>query len=304
METGEYNRRGTDVATYVELQPTDRHRSFIDHLFILRDCGRLTDAGRNLFASPFSEIVLVRGYPQGAVSHDDGAPFWKTIYLPPRFGRRLRRSGFHGWMLGIRCPPFGLDVNDDTFAGLAGLFEPNIEGVDAFDPIVAALDDWADRLRPRLDLATRRQDARKTAAALDRVLNASGQRPTAKVTDVAASAGVVPRTLQRHFRDRTGLSPKRYAAVQRFNGAVRQIASGADSLAQIASAAGYSDQAHLTADVSQHAGLPPGRFRTLAQRQVVRDSVRFFKDPDLRKRVRLLVCDSGRSDDEATGDGF
>jgi hypothetical protein len=36
----------------------------------------------------------------------------------------------------------------------------------------------------------------------------------------------------------------------------------------------------------------------------VRDSVRFFKDPHLRKRVRLLVCDSGRSDDEATGDGF
>jgi hypothetical protein len=56
METGEYNRRGTDVATYVELQPTDRHRSFIDHLFILRDCGRLTDAGRNLFASPMVHL--------------------------------------------------------------------------------------------------------------------------------------------------------------------------------------------------------------------------------------------------------
>jgi hypothetical protein len=54
-------------SVYAELQPIDRHRSFIDHLFVLSDRGRLTGVGRNLFASPFSEIALVGRRPD-----DDG----------------------------------------------------------------------------------------------------------------------------------------------------------------------------------------------------------------------------------------
>lgn len=296
---------GADISVYVELQPIDRHRSFIDHLFILRDCGRFIGAGRNLFASPFSELTLVRGSRNGEEGPGDNALLWKAVHRPPRFGRRLRRSGFQGWMLGIRCVPFRLDAEEDTLAGLSECFQADVEDGVSFDPLVAALDDWIEHFKLRLDAAaTRRQHAWKTTAALDRGSTGSRPLPMASVADFAATAGVVPRTLQRHVRDRTGLPPKRYAAVQRFNGAVRQIALGADSLAQIAAESGYSDQAHLTADLSQHAGLPPGRFRTLAQRQIVRDSVRIFKDPDLRERVRLLVCDSEGSSEGATGDHF
>jgi AraC-like DNA-binding protein len=120
------------------------------------------------------------------------------------------------------------------------------------------------------------------------------------VASLAATAGVVPRTLQRHFRKRTGLAPKRYAAVQRFSGALKQVALGDGSLAHIASEAGYCDQAHLTTDLGRHAGLSPGQFRALARQQIVRDADRFFKDGDLRNRVRLLVCDSGATEDEKT----
>ena len=59
MRRGGSKTPATDLAVYAELQPMDRHRSFIDHLFVLRDRGRLTGIGRNLFASPFSEIALV-----------------------------------------------------------------------------------------------------------------------------------------------------------------------------------------------------------------------------------------------------
>jgi AraC-like DNA-binding protein len=121
-----------------------------------------------------------------------------------------------------------------------------------------------------------------------------------RIASLAATAGVAPRTLQRHFRKRTGLAPKRYAAVQRFSGALQQVALGGGSLADIASEAGYCDQAHLTTDLCRHAGLSPGRFRALARQQIVRDAVRFFKDADLRNRVRLLVCDSGATDDGET----
>ena len=45
MRRGGGNTQETDLAVYAELHPMDRHRPFIDHLFILRDRGRLTGAG-------------------------------------------------------------------------------------------------------------------------------------------------------------------------------------------------------------------------------------------------------------------
>ena len=82
-----------DLAVYAELQPIDRHRSFIDHLFVLRDRGRLTGAGRNLFASPFSELVLVGRRPNDG-NDNDAAIAWRALHLPPRFGRQPRQRSF------------------------------------------------------------------------------------------------------------------------------------------------------------------------------------------------------------------
>ena len=109
----------------------------------------------------------------------------------------------------------------------------------------------------------------------------------------AAAAGISPRTMLRHVRARTGLAPKRYASLQRFSEALRHLALDNAGFAQIAAEVGYSDQAHMTVDLARHAGVSPGRFRALARRQIRNDAVRFFKDADLRQRVRLLVCDSG-----------
>jgi AraC-like DNA-binding protein len=290
-------------AVYAELQPIDRHRSFIDHLFVLSDCGRLTSVGRNLFASPFSEIALVGRRSDDDGEDNNGEVVWKAMHLPPRFGRRPRQHSFHGCMLGIRCRPLDLDTGDAAFIGLSELINTAIEGnrEGTFDPFIGALDSWIEHLRPRYKAAcTLQPRTPKIAAAMECILSASGLDRGTSIASLAATVGVAPRTLQRHFRNRTGLAPKRYVAVQRFNGALRQVALGRGSLAHIASEAGYSDQAHLTTDLGRHAGLSPGRFRALARRQMVRDAVRFFKDADLQNRVRLLVCDSGVDDDGAT----
>ena len=303
MRNGGSKSYEANLAVYAELQPIDRHRSFIDHLFVLRDCGRLTSVGRNLFASPFSEIALVGRRPDDDGGDNDGVVVWKAIHLPPRFGRQPRQHSFHGWMLGVRCRPLDLDTGDAALVGLSELFTATLKCMSesSFDPIIGALDAWIEHLRPRFNAATTQQlRTLEIAAALEGALSAWGLDRGTSVASLAATVGVVPRTLQRHFRKRTGLAPKRYAAVQRFSGALRQVALGRGSLAHIASDAGYSDQAHLTTDLGRHAGLSPGRFRALAQRQIVRDAVRFFKDADLQNRVRLLVCDSGVADDEAT----
>jgi AraC-like DNA-binding protein len=301
MSNGGSRGYEANLAVYAELQPIDRHRSFIDHLFVLRDYGRLTGVGRNLFASPFSEIAVVGRRPDDG-QDKEGVVVWKAIHLPPRFGRQPRQHSFHGWMLGIRCQPVDRDTGVAALVGMSELFAATIEGKSEspFDPIIGALDAWIDHLIPRFNAATTPQlRTLKIVADLEGALSASGLDRGNSVASLAATVGVVPRTLQRHFRNRTGLAPKQYAAVQRFSGALRQVALGRGSLAHIASEAGYSDQAHLTTDLGRHAGLSPGRFRELARRQIVRDPVRFFKDTNLQNRVRLLVCDSGLADDEA-----
>jgi methylphosphotriester-DNA--protein-cysteine methyltransferase len=304
MRNGGSKTYEANLAVYAELQPIERHRAFIDHLFVLRDCRRLTGVGRNLFASPFSEIAVVGRRPDDDWEDNEGEVVWKAIHLPPRFGRQPRQHSFHGLMFGIRCRPLDLDTADAALVGLSEFFTATLKGKSEspFDAIIGALDAWIEHLRPRFNAAPAlQQRTREIAATLEGVLSASGVARGASVASLAATVGVVPRTLQRHFRKRTGLAPKRYAAVQRFSGALRQVALGRGSLAHIASDAGYSDQAHLTTDLGRHAGLSPGQFRALARRQIVRDAVRFFKDADLQNRVRFLVCDSGVADDEATG---
>src|SRR4029077_9830038 len=216
---------------------------------------------------PFSELVLVGRRPHDG-RDNDAAIAWKALHRPPRFGRQPRQRSFHGWMFGVRCRPLDRDTADAALAGLFELLTATIEdkGESPFDPIIAALDAWIEHLEPRLDVGTASQPrAPRIATALEGRLSAPARDRGGAA--LAAAVGVVPRTLQRHFRNRTGLAPKRYAAVQRFSGALRQVALGHGSLAHIASDAGYSDQAHLTADLRRHAGLSPGRFRAQARRQ-------------------------------------
>ena len=61
------------------------------------------------------------------------------------------------------------------------------------------------------------------------------------------------------FHDAVGLTPKRYARVQRLQRALAGIATHA--LAAVAADAGYSDQAHLTREFRALAGVSPGAYR-------------------------------------------
>src|SRR5258708_32488027 len=101
------------------------------------------------------------------------------------------------------------------------------------------LDAWIEHIRPRFNAATPlKRRTPEIAAAFEGALSASGLDRGTSVASLAAAVGVVPRTLQRHFRNLTGLAPKRYAAVQRFNGALRQVALERGGLAQIPSESG------------------------------------------------------------------
>jgi AraC-like DNA-binding protein len=85
---------------------------------------------------------------------------------------------------------------------------------------------------------------------------------SAKVGDLQRSSGYSPRHFNALFRAAVGLNPKHYYRIQRFNYVARAIAANhGRALSDIAAAAGYSDQAHLTREFREFAGVAPTQYR-------------------------------------------
>jgi AraC family transcriptional regulator len=85
-----------------------------------------------------------------------------------------------------------------------------------------------------------------------------------RMVDLAHTAGVHPVYLARAFRACFGCSPGSYLRSRRLGWAVEQIATTARPLSDIAHAAGFSDQSHLTRFFTQTFGVPPRKYRTRA----------------------------------------
>jgi transcriptional regulator GlxA family with amidase domain len=67
------------------------------------------------------------------------------------------------------------------------------------------------------------------------------------------------------FRQATGLSPKRYARLMRFQQLLEALRRApAASLSELALAGGYSDQAHMQREFREFAGVTPLQYRALA----------------------------------------
>ncbi|MBO6640241.1 MAG: AraC family transcriptional regulator [Roseitalea sp.] len=73
---------------------------------------------------------------------------------------------------------------------------------------------------------------------------------------LAKTLGLTPRTTHRLFLRHIGMGPQLYAAVLRFQRAVRLFHRGL-TLTQTAHEAGYADQAHMTRSFRRHCGHAP-----------------------------------------------
>jgi AraC family transcriptional regulator len=90
-----------------------------------------------------------------------------------------------------------------------------------------------------------------------------GARPS--LSGLAQSVGVHPVTLARAFRRAFGCTVGEYVRTLRIERAVEQLAQTDLSLAEIALAAGFSDQSHFSNLFRRHIGLSPFRFRQIVR---------------------------------------
>jgi AraC-like DNA-binding protein len=118
---------------------------------------------------------------------------------------------------------------------------------------------WPERFAVLDEEFTRLAVAWEPAAEVDfawRLLLRSGG--TVPVAELAARTGWSTRHLANRFREEIGLTPKAAARVIRFERARRRLITAAPgSLADLAVACGYFDQAHLAREFRAMAGCPP-----------------------------------------------
>ncbi len=79
-----------------------------------------------------------------------------------------------------------------------------------------------------------------------------------RVGEVADGLGLLPRTLRRRFTAQVGLTPKRFARVQRLQRVVRDLDGQVQAdWAAVAARHGYADQPHLADEFRELVGVTP-----------------------------------------------
>lgn len=96
----------------------------------------------------------------------------------------------------------------------------------------------------------------------DLVERMSEDRALRRAEDAAAAVGLDLRTLQRHFQRYVGATPKWVIQRYRLHEAAAQLGGASPpSLASLASALGYADQAHFARDFKAMVGVSPRAWR-------------------------------------------
>ena len=98
-----------------------------------------------------------------------------------------------------------------------------------------------------------------------------GRNPDLRVRDVADRVGMTSRRFMDTFRDQTGLSPKAFQRVRRFQHVLntlhpREPRIWDGNFAALAADCGYYDQPHFIHDFRHFSGLTPGEYLAIATR--------------------------------------
>ncbi|WP_340536747.1 helix-turn-helix domain-containing protein [Nocardioides sp. GXZ039] len=213
---------------------------------------------------PACTLSLELGQPRRGVGADRVVV---TGVVTRRFDVELSRSG---WVLGVKFRPGGLatlaDVDAATLADRtvpAGELLPAhvvdvLRDIPAGTPVAAAAE-AADAAVAALVTDAPDADYDLVLAVVADML---ADRSLLRVSDVVERHAILRRRLERLFARYVGVAPKWVLARYRMHDVVAALDDGYDgSLADLAAAHGWYDQAHFGRDFTALVGLPPSRYR-------------------------------------------
>jgi len=169
-----------------------------------------------------------------------------------------------GRLVGVRFRPGGLPA---LWRLPASELTDKVSELDGFDDTaLLALRDRLAHAATLSDLGAAltaglvdRLAATTTPARVRQAVAALRTHPESGIGALADRLGITHQHLVRVFRDRVGVPPRLLARILRFDGAVRLAQAGAapPRWSELATAAGYYDQAHLIAEFRTFAGTTP-----------------------------------------------
>lgn len=255
---------------YNEIRPGNRLSPYVKCYFIYESSsnGVLEDT---VFPSGCMEIIfnLGTGSWQTAVGDDfvttPSIELWGQIIRPLAIKSIGRNT-----MLGIRFFPHGaahffkenieqfnnqvVDYSDLSGNSVNILHAKLLETV-AWDKRIALVEDF---LLHRLSLSERRSG--KVAVVSDIMHVIKQEDFFDNIENVASRYGITSRYLQKLFLKHTGLTPKLYSKINRFQNSLRLVTKKDTSLTSIAYDCGYFDQSHFIRDFKSFTGLTPSDY--------------------------------------------
>lgn len=219
-------------------------------------------------------VFRLSGPPLAVFDGDDDAPatvIREPVVGGPRAQFYVKESGAAVTSVGVQLLPgaaqalFGISAEE-----LAGRHTPlsdlwGAAGRSALDRIAQAAGPQAQLAALEALLAARLPRIQAMHPAVAHLLAQAG--PLARIDTLVRESHYSHRGFIALFRQATGMSPKRYARLMRFRALLAALrAAPATSLGMLALDAGYSDQAHMTREFREFAGLTPLQYMRLDPR--------------------------------------
>ncbi len=240
----------------VRHRPSPELRPFVDHHWVLR---------WDLNGRPAHEQVVLPNLAVNVTFFRDAAGAFGPGKRPFRYlvegkdhgiGVRFRPGAFRTFLTGPVTMISGRSVPlTDLFPEAAGVTESVRNATDDFE-MVRRCEELLLAKHPALTAAAR--------TAIEAVETIAAEPAITRVGELSSRTGLSQRSLQRLFAEHVGTAPKWAIQVYRLNEAGARIAAEErPDYAELATALGYSDQAHFIRDFRSVTGWAPTEYARL-----------------------------------------
>lgn len=255
---------------YQEIKPGNRLAPYIKCYYIY-ESNINTAFEDTVFPSGCIEIIFNLGTGQWQVAGKDGFVTNPSIELWGQITRPLpiRSVGKH-IMLGIRFFPHAAAyfINDKIELLNNQVLNPNDLQDNAIDILYSRLQDtpsWNKRIEWIEDfLLNRLSISENKFSRMSMISNIMTEIRREdffdNIENVASRHGVTSRYVQKLFLQYTGLTPKLYSKIARFQDSLRLVTKKEASLTSIAYDCGYFDQSHFIREFKSFTGFTPSGY--------------------------------------------